>query len=191
MIIDVRNPRYIDANAERIICTIDTQDVQGLPFLMDRSDAHLDPPDIFERVISGEFGEVAAFVENLAIAKRAAAEQIDRQAEAARLRVITGGVGQAWSYQQKSDEAARYIAAGEPQDASAYPWVEATAEGRQITPSAAAHLIADRAAEVQRVFVAIEGAREAAKDAVNTATTSTEINEAVQAAGEAFASVAQ
>ncbi len=45
---------------------------------------------------------------------------IDRDAEACRLKYITPGAGQAMTYQQKSDEAARYLAATSPSDAD-YP----------------------------------------------------------------------
>lgn len=57
--------------------------------------------------------EIAAATPTLSDIRKAAIEQIDAAAEAARLRFITGGAGQAMTYQTKLEQA-RKLQAGEP-----------------------------------------------------------------------------
>ena len=57
--------------------------------------------------------------------KAEAAAEIDRQAEAARLRFLTGGSGQALEYQATEAEARAFLASGAPFDPALYPFVEA------------------------------------------------------------------
>ena len=75
-----------------------------------------------------------------AVLAAAAAEQakqsIDGAASRARSRHSTMISGQGSMYMIKADEAARYIAAGSPADASAYALLSAEAQALQITTTA-------------------------------------------------------
>lgn len=74
-------------------------------------------------------------MENILANQTTAFNRIDQSAERARLRYITGGIGQALVYQEKAEQAVDYIAAGYPSDLSSYPYLraEATATGKNST----------------------------------------------------------
>lgn len=63
----------------------------------------------------------------LAAVKQRLLQQVDADAEAARLQFITPGAGQALEYEATERQARAYLAAGSPEpfDAAAYPFIEA------------------------------------------------------------------
>jgi len=66
-----------------------------------------------------------AWVDDLPALKKALCAEVEGEAEAARLRYITGGAGQAAVYMTKADQADAYKAAGYPADTTAYPMIAA------------------------------------------------------------------
>lgn len=66
-------------------------------------------------------------MENIPANQESAFNRIDQCAERARLRHITGGIGQALVYQEKAEQAVDYITAGYPSDLSSYPYLQAEA----------------------------------------------------------------
>jgi hypothetical protein len=66
-------------------------------------------------------------MENIPANQASAFNRIDQSAERARLRHITGGIGQALVYQEKAEQAVDYITAGYPSDLSSYPYLQAEA----------------------------------------------------------------
>ena len=110
-------------------------------------------------------------------AQALAYREIDQAAERARLRYITDGAGQAQTYQEKSEEAADYVAAGYPADTSNYPFVQADANAYVSTPTEAADYILLKRSEWVVLGSAIEEIRLGGKkiifDAVDTATIET------------------
>lgn len=66
-------------------------------------------------------------MENIPAHQASAFNRIDQCAERARLRHITGGIGQALVYQEKAEQAVDYITAGYPSDLSSYPYLQAEA----------------------------------------------------------------
>lgn len=102
--------------------------------------------------------------------RRAAAKtSIDTAAGTARSRYITVAVGQEGTYQLKADEAVAYIAAGYPDDASAYPMLAAEAAARGMTLSALADEVAAARALWVQMAAQIEALRLAGKAAVDAA----------------------
>ncbi|MDP9809343.1 hypothetical protein J2W42_002191 [Rhizobium tibeticum] len=99
---------------------------------------------------------------------------IDIAAEEERLKYITGGAGQAMTYQQKSDEAKRYFAAleaGGTPEPSDFPLLS-------VEVGITAQTLGDVAAVVNNAFLqwqviggAIEAARLGTKAAIEAATT--------------------
>ena len=102
----------------------------------------------------------------LADVQREAYYMIDAAAENARLRYITGGAGQAQTYQEKSEEAADYVAAGYPADTSNYPFVQADANAYGSTPTDAADYILLKRSEWVTLGAAIEELRLGGKKGV-------------------------
>lgn len=74
-------------------------------------------------------------MENILANQTTAFNRIDQSAERARLRHITGGIGQALVYQEKAEQAVDYITAGYPSDLASYPYLqaEANATGKDST----------------------------------------------------------
>lgn len=70
--------------------------------------------------------------------KNSKIEEIDNISENQRLKYITGGVGQALTYQEKSEQASDYIVAGSPIDLTPYPFIQAevNATGKDSTTAA-------------------------------------------------------
>lgn len=104
--------------------------------------------------------------------------EIDRRAEAARLRWITPGAGQAMEYKATEEEAERYVAAAPAVRAGgAWPWLGAeraaqvgAATGAPTLLAVAQEVLSQRDQWVQ-VGCAIKTLRRAAKRAVEAATT--------------------
>ncbi|MDQ0558298.1 hypothetical protein QO004_000071 [Rhizobium mesoamericanum] len=108
---------------------------------------------------------------------------IDVAAERERLKYITGGAGQAMTYQQKSDEARRYFAmreAGETPISSGFPLLSAEIGITAPTLDEVATVVRGAFQEWQIIGGAIEAVRLGTKAAIDAATT--------EAAAEAAAS---
>ena len=120
---------------------------------------------IAEELLADDHADIAAFRDPPAARKAAAIAEIDRQAEAARLRFITDGAGQAAVYLAKSNEADRYALDGSP-DAGDYPLMAASIgiEGETLA-DVVAIVVATRAGWLTAA-AAIEAARLGAKAAV-------------------------
>lgn len=103
--------------------------------------------------------------------------QIDRQAEATRLRHITPGAGQALTYERKRAEA-EALGRDPAPTAEAYPFLAAEIGITADTLSGVAQLVQQRAADWTRIATAIELARLGAKQRVQNATTPREIRQA-------------
>jgi len=97
--------------------------------------------------------------------------QIDAAAGRARARYITVVDGQDITYVNKEADALAYIAAGNPADATPYPWVKAEAEARGIAYVAAAQVIKNTADGWRPIGVAIEKERIKGKNDVDATTT--------------------
>lgn len=107
----------------------------------------------------------------LASVRAKASRSIDVHAEAARLRYITPGSGQAMTYLEKRSEAQAYKDAGYPSASLLdYPMVKAEKDGTGVTGRAAADLILAKAAEWVVLAAAIDKERRSAKFAVEAAT---------------------
>lgn len=105
------------------------------------------------------------------VTKDDAKKSIDDSAETARLRYITGGSGQALTYEQKGEEAADYVAAGYPAMGSPpeYPFVNADAIAYGITHTEAADQIITLKSFWTMAGVQIEQHRLSGKVAVEAA----------------------
>jgi len=107
--------------------------------------------------------------------KAAACMAIDAEAERRRLLILTPGQGQAMEYQHTADEAARAVAAPEPLDPTAYPFLAAEQEALMATigevslRDVAVAILADRATWMA-YGAAIKAARRRAKLLVRMAT---------------------
>lgn len=104
---------------------------------------------------------------DLATVKAETKARIDREAEEARLRYITGGAGQALEYQEAAEEAARYAATG---GAGAYPMLQSSVEAGEAPDLAtAATLIGARENAWATIGANIRKLRLTAKRAVDAA----------------------
>lgn len=104
----------------------------------------------------------------LAAAKADRRARIDREAEAERLKYITGGAGQAMTYQRKLEEARAAAAEQEP-DAEDYPLLAASVGIDGATVAAVAQVVIQMDAAWTVVGAAIEAARLGAKKAIDDA----------------------
>ena len=95
---------------------------------------------------------------------------IDIGAETERLKYITPGAGQAMTYQQKADEAARYLAASNPK-ASDYPLLSAEVGITASDIAGVAQTVSAAFSHWQDIGGAIEAVRLGAKKAIDDATT--------------------
>lgn len=118
---------------------------------------------------------------------RAAGENIDAEAGRVRLKYITDAPGQQATYMSKLENAKAYVAAGYPNDASAFLWINAEAIAVGITTQEAADYIISTAAQWEQIGATIEGARQAAKQALKTATTPGQVYQIEQAFKAAIA----
>jgi len=105
--------------------------------------------------------------------------EIDYIAGQKRLQYITNGPGQELTYSAKLADARAYILAGYPTDVTPYHWVSAEAGATGATPTQVADFIVYTGHTWETVGSQIEGARQAAKIAVNAATSVTEIRTAL------------
>lgn len=101
--------------------------------------------------------------------------KIDNIAGNKRLEYITSTPGQEVTYTAKLADAQAYKAAGYPIDVSTYPWINAEANATGNSPTNVADFIIYTAAIWEDKGSKIEGARQAAKISVSSATTITEI----------------
>lgn len=110
---------------------------------------------------------------DLATVKAEAKFRIDEAAEAARLKYITPGSGQALEYQEVAREAANYVIDPDPQP-SEYPLLNASVQaGEAADMAAAVALVQARDAAWTAIGAQIRQLRIAAKRAVDAATTTT------------------
>lgn len=101
--------------------------------------------------------------------KAAAHIRIDRLAGKVRLNYITDVPGQQATYLSKLEDALAYVAAGYPEDATPYIWMQAESAATGATPAQVADLAIATGEAWRSVGAAIEGARQGAKLAVNNA----------------------
>lgn len=95
---------------------------------------------------------------------------VDIGAETERLKYITPGAGQAMTYQQKADEAARYLGASSPKS-SDYPLLSAEIGITAADIAGVAQVVSAAFAQWQTIGGAIEAVRLGAKKAIDDATT--------------------
>jgi hypothetical protein len=110
---------------------------------------------------------------------------IDAAAETERLKYITGGSGQAMTYQQKADEAKRYFAAveaGGAPEASDYPLLSAEVGITAPTLGEVAAVVNNAFLQWQIIGGAIEAVRLGTKAAIDAAATIAEADAAANAA---------
>ena len=109
-------------------------------------------------------------MENVQAHQATAFNRIDQSAERARLRHITGGIGQALVYQEKAEQAVDYIAAGYPSDLSSYPYLQAEANATGKDSTQIANDILTQRSMWIAIGADIEEARLRGKKAVREAT---------------------
>jgi len=105
---------------------------------------------------------------------------IDAAAERERLKYITPGAGQAMTYQQKADEATRYLAATDPVS-SDYPILSAEIGITAAEIGGVAQVIVAAYAQWQMIGAAIEAARLGGKRAIVDAGTEADARAAAAA----------
>jgi hypothetical protein len=98
--------------------------------------------------------------------------KIDTDAELCRLKFVTPGSGQAMTYLRKEEQARAWVAAGRPEDATAYPFLTMEAAVTAQTVGALADtIIANAGAWGEVIGPGIEALRIGAKTARRAATT--------------------
>ncbi len=116
----------------------------------------------------------------LAQSKASLKSAIDTAAEGERRKYITPGSGQAMTYMQKSDEAARFLASTDP-DPAAFPLLAAEVGITAPSIGQVAAIVNGAYAQWQVIGAAIEAARLGTKASIDAA----ETIEAAQAAADA------
>lgn len=116
---------------------------------------------------------------DLALLKEMLRKQIDDEAEAARLRYITGGAGQAMTYQQKAAEAAECLAQSSPLTED-FPLLAAEIGITAETLLGVARVVFDAHQGWRQIGAAIEALRLAGKPAVDAAETAAAAIDAAQ-----------
>lgn len=101
--------------------------------------------------------------------------QVDRAAEAMRLRNVTDGAGQALTYQTKAAEAAAYLM----DDTATVPFLDAEADARGMTVGDLAAEVSSRSAQWTSIGSRIEALRMGAKTAINAATNLAQVADAI------------
>jgi hypothetical protein len=127
---------------------------------------------------------------SLAALKQQLLSRVDAAAEAARLRFITPGAGQALEYQATEREARAYVAAGSPLpfDGAAYPFLEAErqaifdATGPLLTGAEIAAMVIANADAWAATGAEIKRLRRSAKLLIEQATTPQAARAAAQVA---------
>ncbi|MBB6191505.1 hypothetical protein FHS51_001732 [Sphingobium wenxiniae] len=113
---------------------------------------------------------VARSAEELAAHQAALLAQVDSEAGAFRLHFITETPGQAQTYDAKATEAAAWTAAADPQPQD-FPFLSAEAAACAMTIGEVAAIITATTAQWTALAARIEGARMAAKRAIQAAST--------------------
>ncbi len=132
-----------------------------------------------------EGNTIPAYATPLVEVKSALKASIDAAAEAERLKYITGGAGQAMTYQQKSDEAKRYLAAidaGVQTEPSAYPLLSAEVGITAATLEEVAAIVNGAYQQWQIIGAAIEAVRLGTKTTIDAAPTVADAEGAARAA---------
>lgn len=101
--------------------------------------------------------------------------EVDKLAGEKRLQYITSSPGQEVTYTAKLQDALAYKAAGYPEDVTPYHWIDAEATATSNTPTDVTNFILYTAAIWEDKGSKIEGARQATKIGVNTATSIADI----------------
>lgn len=115
---------------------------------------------------------LASQSETLAGVQQRGCDVIDAAAGAARARFVTVSSAQDSTYTAKYAQAQAYIAAGSPDDASAYSWIAAEATATGKTPKETAEIIVAAGDKwANEIGPKIEGTRIAAKDKISASTT--------------------
>lgn len=110
--------------------------------------------------------------ESLEGAQQRARDVIDAAAGTARARFVTVAPGQDGTYAFKFAQAEAYLAAGAPEDATAYPWVALEAQETGKTPAEAAQrIVATGTPWTTTIGPLIESKRVGFKDKITAATT--------------------
>lgn len=122
---------------------------------------------------------VPAFTPPLLSVKSVLMAQIDSEAEACRLRYITGGAGQAMTYQQKATEAADCLAQSNPQPDD-FPLLAAEIGITAETLLVVARVVFDAHQGWRQVGATIEALRLSAKQTVAAAETAADALSAAQ-----------
>lgn len=118
--------------------------------------------------------------QDLAALRAAALETVDAEAEAARLRFISGGAGMAATYLIKGEQAAAFINDG--YQGPVPPFIAAEAQATGLSPADCADQIHALATQWRDVLApAIEGARRAAKIGIEAAPDAAGINATLHA----------
>jgi hypothetical protein len=107
-----------------------------------------------------------------------AAARVDVLSGETRLRFITDSPGQEATYTAKLADAKAYIAAGYPTITTPYVWITTEAAATGVTVTYVADYIVYTAGLWAAVGATIEGARQAAKIAINSAPSVTAIRSA-------------
>ncbi|MGM5087990.1 hypothetical protein ACD589_15000 [Rhizobium sp. 814_E9_N1_1] len=133
-------------------------------------EALLSAQDTGAEIVVGDGGVPEAKVPDVDLAshKAAIAKAVDAAAERERLKYITAGAGQAMTYQQKADEATRYLAATNP-DPSDYPLLSAEVGVTAGDIAGVAQVVKAAFTLWQVIGAGIERARLTAKAAVDAA----------------------
>tara|TARA_R110000868_G_scaffold34552_10_gene124783 strand:+ start:135 stop:692 length:558 start_codon:yes stop_codon:yes gene_type:complete len=123
-----------------------------------------------------------SWVSDLTGPRLRAMQSIDAAAEAVRMQFLTGGAGQALTYQRKEAEARAWSPEADP---SAFPMLVAEATATDATLADTVTLVIAQADAWATVGAAIEGARMGAKKAVREAENAAEIEAAAAVNWEA------
>ncbi|SEH51312.1 hypothetical protein SAMN05216228_10028 [Rhizobium tibeticum] len=132
----------------------------------------------------GKIADSSAEPAPLADVKARLKAVIDIAAEEERLKYITGGAGQAMTYQQKSDEAKRYFAAleaGGTPEPSDFPLLSAEVGITAPTLGEVAAIVSGAFLQWQVIGSAIEAARLGTKASIEAAATASDAEAAANA----------
>jgi len=135
--------------------------------------------DIWDQASQMGVAEYTPEVVDLNGVKTQAANFIDNYAGITRHRFITVAAGQEMTYQEKSEQAADFVAASYPVDTSNYPFIQAEMDATGKTKEQAADDILTQRSAWIAVGAVIEKHRLSGKQQVNAAANATDIKEIV------------